>query len=160
MAIMVLMAPLPIALSAAPPSAASTVMVYVQLHEDDSIHHIALEDGLMSSFFGSGYIVLNARPQEAPLINGDGTHSVWLRSLATDIGANYVLLVTYRPTATEQDIRVDTEYAFLDIARPGILIEGTMRGKHGGPKDSVSSLQKNSYLLGQKIVQQVLTEWN
>jgi len=138
--------------------AAATIMVYVQRFEDDRLHHIALEDGLMSSLFASGHIVVNVSPQDALLLPVNDTYSLWLRTLAADIGADHVLFVQYQPTTEGKSTDLYANYLFIHIAEPGNIAEGDVRISYTPARD-IKILQRSSYQLGEIIIQKMLTIW-
>ena len=133
-------------------------MVYIQRFQDDTMYHVALEDGVMSSLFDNGYLVLNSRPHDVPLQVKDSEYTLWLRTLAANIDADHVFFVEYRLENKESECIIHVGYTFMDILLPGSIAEGDIQATCTFGKN-FPQLRKSIYPLGVKIIEEMLMQW-
>ena len=135
-------------------AAGATVMLYVQTDHAQDTLRIAVEDGAMGALFDNGYIALNAKPITRLLDINEQHENLWLRSLADDIGADHVLLITYGIDSHAEDMRLTGRYRLIEIARPGSLAAHT-RIERGNNRRAIRVIAER---LGAKIVEEILTK--
>ena len=137
---------------------AATIMVYIQRFQDDTMYHVALEDGIMSSLFDSGYLVLNSRPHDVPLQVKNNGYILWLRTLAANIDADHVFFVEYHLENREDGCTIHVDYTFMNILLPGNITAGGMQAVCTFGQNT-AQLRKSIYPLGTKIAEEVLMKW-
>ena len=143
-------------LALAPTSlSALTVAIFTTHERANERIRSAVEAGVMEKFFNANHIAVNATPNKVAL--GDNEHYQWLRNIAFDMGADYLLWVESSHRIERERVVFESRYVFIEIARPGSLIEHHTSYHNNRQKNRESPAQLG-YRLGQKIVDEILTE--
>ncbi len=136
-----------------PPLYAHTVALFVNHRTENELVRSAVEAGALEELFNAGHIVFNAIPNRLDL-NVLGSWQ-WLRNIAFDMGANYLLWIDTSHIIQEEQFVLQSSYVLIEISRPGSLVENEISQRESRPLNTFAP-EHISYRLGKQVVREIL----
>ena len=129
-----------------------TVAVFVDKMDNERLRS-AVEAGAMEELFNTGHIAFNALPNTLEL--GANGNWQWLRTVAYDMGADHLLWIDPSHTFLDQYFTIQSTFVFIEIARPGSLVESHINQQSNYLQGAFSP-EYNSYTFGKQVVREIL----
>ena len=132
---------------------AHTVALFVNHRTENELVRSAVEAGALEELFNAGHIAFNAVPNRLEL-NVQGSWQ-WLRNIAYDMGANYLLWVDSSHAFQGEQFVLESNYVFIEIGRPGFLVEDEISHRENRLLNTFAP-EHISYRLGKQLVREIL----